>query len=150
MLCDFTCALSGVEGGCCVTNVRAATDVSSRERSISENELVSAPSHWVHSAYDSSDRSGTLSTEVAYEAALVDRPHAAVLPELGSIEVMFGEVSVAKTRGVKAKGATPFGQPEPRVQMGWPVSRYRPNASKDGIACKLMEICSASSLNERR
>jgi hypothetical protein len=43
VLCDFTCALSGVEGGCCVTNVRAATDVSSRERSISENEPVVAP-----------------------------------------------------------------------------------------------------------
>ena len=33
---------------------------------------------------------------------------------------------------------------------GFVVSRNRPNASKDGIACKLMEICSASLLSERR
>jgi len=33
---------------------------------------------------------------------------------------------------------------------GFVVSRNRPNASKDGIACKLMEICSASLLSEQR
>ena len=38
MLCDFSWALRRVEGGCFVTNVRAATDISSREGSISENE----------------------------------------------------------------------------------------------------------------
>ena len=33
---------------------------------------------------------------------------------------------------------------------GFVVSRNRPNASKDGIACKLMDSCSALSLSERR
>ena len=49
----------------------------------------------------------------------------------------------ARRQAMAETAATPTASPRPKIQTGLLASRKRPNASNDGVACKLIEICSA-------
>jgi hypothetical protein len=68
--------------------------------------------------------------------------------KLGGVEAMLrGSIT---ERAALSHGSHAIWTAWAQNASGLAVSRNRPNASKDGIACRLIESCSASSLCERR